>query len=95
MECIGVITQGTGSKGPRSERLARGNLCFHVGQPALLVHQEASQVVLVALDPLHFSVEHQVEVDFVPFERLAHLIPREDLVRLRGWVVRVQTEHWA
>ena len=61
-------------KATRSESLARSDLCLHIGEPSLLVHEEAAQVVLIAPDSLHLTIKHHVQVYFVPFKSLAHFI---------------------
>lgn len=83
------------SKAPGPKSLAGRNFSLHIGQPPLLVHKEASQIVLVAAHSLHLAIKHQIQVYFVALHRLAHLVAGEDLVGLRCWVIRVQTEHWA
>lgn len=83
----------TGSEALRPKSLARSNFSLHVRQPPLLVHQETSQIILVAAHALHLSIKHQIQVNFVALHRLAHLVAREDLVRLRCWIVRVEAQH--
>lgn len=94
MERMSVLIECSAtSEGPRAECFTRGDLCFHIGEPALLIHKEASQVVLVALHTLHLSIEHHVKVYFVSLKGLAHLVPREDLVGFRSRVIRVKSKH--
>jgi len=78
----------------RPKSLARGYLCFHVGQPSLLFEEEAAKAVFVAAHSLHLSIEHHVQVEFVALQGLADFVPREDFVGLWGRVIRVQSQHW-
>ena len=89
--CAG--TRAANSEGSRSEGLTRRYLSLHVGKPALLLHQEPPQVIFVTSYALHLAIKHHVEVDLVTLKCLADFVAREDLVRFRGGIVSVKTEH--